>query len=102
MLHRFTYALLAAATTSIVCVPVTAQTASAQASASGYNQPPKNILDVMQAPSPPTPLVSPTHDRILLVTRQEYPKITQVAAPFLRLAACRTQRFKKSASFNFA
>src|SRR5262249_34523424 len=36
-------------------------------SASGYDQPPQNILDVMRAGSPPQPLVSPTHDTILLV-----------------------------------
>ena len=96
MLHRFAYSLLAALASSLVYGPVTAQTASTQASASGYNQPPKNILDVMQAPSPPTPTVSPTHDRILLVTRQEYPKITQVAAPFLRLAGARVETKNRS------
>ena len=29
---------------------------------SGYNLPPKDILDVMRAPSPPVPVVSPTEE----------------------------------------
>jgi dipeptidyl aminopeptidase/acylaminoacyl peptidase len=60
-------------------------------SASGYNQPPKNILDVMHAPSPPTPKVSPTQDSILLVSWQDYPSISRVATPFLRLAGVRVE-----------
>jgi len=81
----------------IICamsVPVAAQSnssASASASASGYNLPPKNILDVMRAPSPPTPVVSPTHDTILLVSLQDYPSISRVATPFLRLAGARVE-----------
>lgn len=58
---------------------------------SGYNQPPKNILDVMLAPTPPVPVVSPTHDAILLVSWQEYPSISRVATPFLRLAGVRVE-----------
>jgi dipeptidyl aminopeptidase/acylaminoacyl peptidase len=60
-------------------------------SASGYNLPPKNILDVMRAPLPPQPSVSPTHDSILLVSWQEYPSIARVATPFLRLAGVRVE-----------
>ncbi|WP_263353170.1 S9 family peptidase [Acidicapsa acidisoli] len=58
---------------------------------SGYNQPPKYILDVMHAPSPPVPLVSPTEDTILLVSWQDYPSISRVATPFLRLAGVRVE-----------
>jgi len=59
--------------------------------ASGYNQPPKNILDVMRAPLPPIPRVSPTEDTILLVSWQQYPPISRVATPFLRLAGVRVE-----------
>jgi len=59
--------------------------------ASGYNQPPKEILDVMRAGSPPQPMVSPTHDSILLVSWQDYPSIARVATPFLRLAGVRIE-----------
>jgi dipeptidyl aminopeptidase/acylaminoacyl peptidase len=58
---------------------------------SGYNQPPKNILDVMHAPSPPLPRVSPTQDAILLVSWQDYPSIARVSTPFLRLAGVRVE-----------
>jgi dipeptidyl aminopeptidase/acylaminoacyl peptidase len=61
------------------------------ATASGYNQPPQFILDVMRAPSPPQPLVSPTHYAILLVSWQRYPSIARVATPFLRLAGVRVE-----------
>lgn len=57
----------------------------------GYNQPPQFILDVMRAPSPPQPFVSPTHDSILLVSWQRYPSIARVATPFLRLAGVRIE-----------
>ena len=53
-------------------------TASAEG-ASGYNTPPQAILDVMRAPGPPDPMVSPTHEAILLVTWQDYPSIVRVA-----------------------
>src|SRR5580765_2484582 len=59
--------------------------------ASGYNKPPQDILDVMNAPAPPAPDVSPTHDTILLVSRQEYPGISRVATPYLRLAGARVE-----------
>jgi dipeptidyl aminopeptidase/acylaminoacyl peptidase len=59
--------------------------------APGYDQPPKEILDVMRAPSPPQPLVSPAQDTILLVARQDYPSISRVATPFLRLAGARVE-----------
>ena len=58
---------------------------------SGYNKPPQYILDVMHAPTPPVPNVSPTSDTILLVSWQEYPPIARVATPFLRLAGARVE-----------
>jgi len=66
------------------------QTAVADSTA-GYAQPPKSILDVMLAPSPPIPVVSPTGDRMLLVSWQDYPSIERVATPFLRLAGVRIE-----------
>ncbi len=64
---------------------------AASASAAGYDQPPKAILDVMRAPSPPTAHVSPTQDTILLVSQQDYPPLSKVATPFLRLAGARIE-----------
>ena len=57
----------------------------------GYNLPPDNILSVMCSPSPPVALVSPTQDTILLVSWQDYPAISRVATPFLRLAGVRVE-----------
>jgi dipeptidyl aminopeptidase/acylaminoacyl peptidase len=71
--------------------PLKANSAPPIDGATGYNQPPKNILDVMHAPSPPVPVMSPTHDMILLVSWQDYPSISRVSTPFLRLAGARVE-----------
>ena len=65
--------------------------AVARPARSGYDKPPENVLDVLHAPSPPNPYVSPTRDRILLVSWVRYPPIAQVAEPFLRLAGVRVE-----------
>jgi len=70
---------------------VTSAPAAPKEGASGYNQPPKDILDVMLAPSPPIPEASPAQDAILLVSWQNYPSISRVATPFLRLAGVRVE-----------
>src|SRR5580700_10873755 len=91
----------------VTAVPISAQSnpsalnvfstaATSTEGTSGYNQPPKNILDVMQAPSPPRPVVSPTQDSILLVSWQDYPSIARVATPYLRLAGVRLEPKNRS------
>src|SRR5277367_4238936 len=80
-----------AAQSNLSSLHVASAAATPIESASGYNQPPKNILDVMLAPSPPRPRVSPTQDAILLVSWQDYPSISRVATPFLRLAGVRVE-----------
>ena len=70
---------------------ITSAPATPVEGASGYDKPPQYILDVMHAPSPPVPEVSPTHDTILLVSWQDYPPISRVATPFLRLAGARVE-----------
>jgi len=74
----------------VVCA-TSMPTAAQSDGPSGYNKPAKNILDVMRAPSPPIPQVSPTQDSILLVSWQQYPSISRVATPFLRLAGVRVE-----------
>jgi dipeptidyl aminopeptidase/acylaminoacyl peptidase len=69
----------------VACVP------AAGSAGSGYDKPPQNVLDVLHAPSPPNPSVSPTGDRILLVAWVWYPPIAQVAEPFLKLAGVRVE-----------
>ena len=85
--------------TGILCASMQASLAAAQSNppaapsntASRYHQPPRYILDVMQAPLPPRPSVSPTNDTVLLVTREYYPSIARVSTPFLRLAGVRIE-----------
>jgi dipeptidyl aminopeptidase/acylaminoacyl peptidase len=59
--------------------------------ASGYDKPPQAVLDVLHAPAPPQPLLSPTRDTILLVSWVKYPPIAQVAEPYLKLAGVRVE-----------
>ena len=56
---------------------------------SGYDKPPQNVLDVLHAPAPAAPMMSPTRDRMLLVSWVAYPSISQVAEPYLKLAGVR-------------
>jgi len=79
-------AVFAAGASAAAPQPVAAPTPD-----SGYDQPPKNILDVMRAPSPPIPSVSPTKDTILLISLDDYPPMSRVATPFLRLAGVRVE-----------
>ena len=65
--------------------------AAALPAGSGYDKPPKPLLDVMHAPSPPAPFVSPAGNAILLVSWVDYPPMSRVAEPFLRLAGVRVE-----------
>ncbi|MGB9109109.1 MAG: S9 family peptidase, partial [Telluria sp.] len=80
----------AASKAAAVTNPTVVTNPAAQA-ASAYSQPPKEILDVMRAPAPPSPSLSPTRDKLMLVTMEEYPSIAKVATPFLRLAGVRIE-----------
>ncbi|WP_082710247.1 alpha/beta hydrolase family protein [Burkholderia sp. TSV86] len=82
--------------TAWVCAQTPPQSNGNASPPSGYRQPPKAILDVMRAPLPPVPVISPTTDRMLLVSVQEYPSITRVATPFLPLAGVRIEPGNRS------
>jgi dipeptidyl aminopeptidase/acylaminoacyl peptidase len=82
---------LAAGITSTAMAASTAASSASAVAASAYNQPPKEILDVMRAPPPPSPSLSPTRDKLMLVTVDDYPSIAKVATPFLRLAGVRIE-----------
>jgi dipeptidyl aminopeptidase/acylaminoacyl peptidase len=62
------------------------QVSAAQGS---YKQPPKEIMDVLNAPATPTTLVSPTRDRLAILVPLRYPPISELAQPMLRLAGQR-------------
>lgn len=58
---------------------------------SGYDLPPQYVLDVLHAPAPPRPVLSPTRASTLLVSWVQYAPMAQVAEPFLKLAGVRVE-----------
>ena len=55
----------------------------------GYKKPPKEVLDVLNAPVTPNVSVSPTRDNMILTTGLRYPPLADLAQPMLRLAGRR-------------
>src|SRR5438105_2365713 len=55
----------------------------------GYQKPPRAVLDVLNAPAPPQVSVSPTGEHVLFVQTDRYPSIAHLAEPTLRLAGTR-------------
>jgi dipeptidyl aminopeptidase/acylaminoacyl peptidase len=55
----------------------------------GYKKPPKEVLDILNAPVTPGASVSPTRDNLLLATALRYPPLADLAQPMLRLAGRR-------------
>ena len=55
----------------------------------GYQKPPREIMDVLDAPAPPLTSISPAKDKIALLEPLRYPPITELAQPMLRLAGLR-------------
>ncbi|HZL55643.1 MAG TPA: hypothetical protein VFC21_01090, partial [Bryobacteraceae bacterium] len=54
-----------------------------------YRKPPKEVLDVLNAPLTPTISVSPQRDYAFFMQPVRYPPIAEVAQPMLRLAGIR-------------
>jgi dipeptidyl aminopeptidase/acylaminoacyl peptidase len=54
-----------------------------------YRKPPKDVLDVLNAPLAPTASLSPSRDFILFAQGVRYPPISELAQPMLRLAGLR-------------
>src|SRR5215207_1011368 len=54
-----------------------------------YKQPPKDVMDVLNAPAIPSVSVSPVRDRMALLEPLRYPPIAELAQPMLRLAGVR-------------
>jgi dipeptidyl aminopeptidase/acylaminoacyl peptidase len=57
--------------------------------AQGYQKPPQNVVDVLNAPATPATSISPARDKILLLESFRYPPISELAQPMLRLAGLR-------------
>jgi dipeptidyl aminopeptidase/acylaminoacyl peptidase len=54
-----------------------------------YMEPPKEIMDVLNAPTIPATSISPTRDKIALLEPLRYPPISELAQPMLRIAGLR-------------
>jgi dipeptidyl aminopeptidase/acylaminoacyl peptidase len=54
-----------------------------------YQKPPQPILDVLNAPLAPAVSLNPTYTHMMLIERERYPSISEVAQPMLRLAGAR-------------
>src|SRR5262245_11493054 len=67
---------------SLIAVPLVSQTPE-------YQKPAKEVLEVLNAPLPPTPLLSPNRRLLLLAEYNRYPPIADLAEPMLRLAGIR-------------
>ena len=55
----------------------------------GYKKPPKEVLDILNAPVTPGVSLSPTRDNVMLSTGLRYPPLADLAQPMLRLAGRR-------------
>ncbi len=73
---------------SLLCVIATLAALSVTAQ-QGYKKPPKDVLDILSAPTTPEVSVSPTRDTMLLGTGLRYPPLSDLAQPMLRLAGNR-------------
>ena len=89
-MHSYLRRGVAALAFPLAVAPVFAQD-TPNVPAVAYSKPPREILDVMRAPPPPSPMLSPTHDKALMVTGQEFPSIARVATPYLKLAGVRVE-----------
>jgi len=63
--------------------------ASAGLAQEGYKKPPKEVLDILNAPVTPNASVSPARDNVLLLTGLRYPPLADLSQPMLRLAGRR-------------
>jgi dipeptidyl aminopeptidase/acylaminoacyl peptidase len=54
-----------------------------------YKLPPKDVVDLVDAPPPPQVVVSPTGEAVLLAEPEAYPPIALLAEPVLRLGGLR-------------
>lgn len=62
---------------------------SATADGTGYRLPPREVVDIVDAPATPRVVLSPTGDRIVLARRPPLASIAELAEPMLRLAGVR-------------
>lgn len=82
---------IARVATPLLLSLLAATAAHAAGDTAGYQKPQQNILEVLHAPAPPQVFTSPTRETLLLVSWQEFPPMSRVAAPILKLAGTRVE-----------
>ena len=82
------YRLITIATVLVSSSALIAQTQT-QPATSGYLLPPKAIVDILDAPPPPTVELSPSRDVVALLERASMPTIAELSQPMHRLAGVR-------------
>ena len=78
---------LAAGLVALLSWPAAAQ--QAVPLETGYQLPPQAIIDILDAPPPPTAIFSPARTVMALLERTSMPRIADLAEPMLRLAGTR-------------
>ncbi len=81
MKFLFCFALLFLTVAAATVLPAWAQT--------GYKLPPKDVVDILNAPPTPAAVLSPDRTALLLVNYEPYPGVELLARPFLRLGGLR-------------
>lgn len=61
-----------------------------------YKKPPKEVVDILDAPPTPVVIVAPTRNAMLLAEYQAYPSIELLSRPFLKLAGVRVDPARNS------
>jgi len=74
---------------ALAVVVLLANIANITSAQTGYKKPPKEVLDILNAPVTPAASVSPTRDNLLLATGLRYPPLADLSQPMLRLAGRR-------------
>jgi dipeptidyl aminopeptidase/acylaminoacyl peptidase len=73
----------------VSCLSAALLAQSSPPAASGYLLPPRAIVDVLDAPPPPTVELSPSGAAMAVLERASMPSIAELAQPMLRLAGVR-------------
>src|ERR1700736_6561629 len=74
---------------SLSCALFLAAAPFAFAAETPYQKPPKEVLDVLNPPPPPTSSISPARDYVIVMQAVRHPSIAELAQPMLRLAGVR-------------
>ena len=74
---------------TIALATATVWTSAQQSVTPGYQLPPNEIVNILDAPPPPQTDLGPTRDTLALIQRASMPPIKELAQPMLRLAGRR-------------